>query len=433
MQNLSIFLPLLSVFVLILVSGFFSGSETGLTSISRAKIHKLKMEGNRRAGIVSKLHENKEQLISAILLGNNVVNIAASAIATALAIRLFGPTGVIYATIVMTILVLIFAEVLPKTYAVRHAEQVALAVAPILSRITTTLAPFTMGIQVIVNRTIAIISSAPKDDMTGVEVLRGTVEMYHHDGDVLTDDKDMLSGIFNLGDIEVDQIMIHRSDMVSISIHEDPAEICRFVAESLHSRIPVWEGAPDRIMGILHAKDLFKALQSQKDASIELDIKSLLRDPWFVPETITLKNQLKAFQEHKKHIAMVVDEFGSVTGLITLEDIIEEVVGEIDDEYDEPTRERITHCKDGSYNVAGDLTIRDFNRDLELNLSDTDATTIAGYLIAEAQRIPDAEEIFEISDIMFKVLEREANQITKIKIRKVVEDELPASEVSENT
>ena len=159
MENLSTIIPFVSVFVLILVSAFFSGSETGLTSISRAKIHKLKMEGNRRAGAVSKLHENKEQLISAILLGNNVVNIAASAIATALAISLFGQTGVIYATIVMTVLVLIFAEVLPKTYAVRHAEQVALAVAPLLSHITKALGPFTAGIQAIVNRTISIIKN----------------------------------------------------------------------------------------------------------------------------------------------------------------------------------------------------------------------------------------------------------------------------------
>ena len=430
MEELPILIPIAAVLGLILMSAFFSGSETGLTSISRSKIYKLKMDGNRRAVSVSKLHENKERLISAILLGNNVVNIAASSIATALAIQLTGEAGVLYATIVMTLLVLVFAEVLPKTYAVRHSQQVALAVAPFLEIVTKFLGPFTTAIQAFVNRVIALISSPPKDEMSGVDALRGAVEMYHQDGDVLTEDKDMLSGVFDLGDTEVEQVMIHRSDMSSLSIDQPLEEICKFVANSMHSRVPIWENAPDKIIGILHTKDLFKELQNRDEGSSPIDIRNIMREPWFVPETITLKNQLKAFQEQKKHIALVVDEFGSVTGMITLEDIIEEVVGEIDDEHDEPTQKRISRCKDGSYDVDGDLSIRDFNRELDWDLSDEDATTVAGYLMAEAQRIPELEEIFEVGELMFKVLERESNQITKIKIRKA---NTPASKGSETS
>lgn len=431
MESTPLILPVSAVLILILMSAFFSGSETGLTSISRARIHKLRMEGNRRATAVSKLHEKKEQLISAILLGNNVVNIASSAIATALAIRLFGQAGVVYATLVMTLLVLIFAEVLPKTYAVRHANQVALAVAPAFTFITKVLGPFTMAIQAIVNRVISLATTAPKDDMTGVEVLRGAVDMYHAEGNVLTEDRDMLSGIFDLGDTEVEKIMIHRSDMISINANDPLDEIVAFVADSLHSRIPVWKESPDKIIGILHTKDLFKALQ-HSDGDHPIDIDSLLRKPWFVPETITLKNQLKAFQSQKQHIAMVVDEFGSVTGLVTLEDIIEEVVGEIHDEHDAPASKRITRYKNGSYDVDGDLSLRDLNRELGWTLSDEDATTVAGYLMAHAQRIPEIDEIFDIGDYMFKVIEREDNQLTRIKIRKSGDGTEPPPQAKES-
>lgn len=431
MEDSQILIPVLSILTLIFISAFFSGSETGLTSISRAKIHKLQMDGNRRAGAVSKLHKDKEKLISAILLGNNVVNIAASSIATALAITLFGQAGVIYATLAMTILVLIFAEVLPKTYAVRHSEQVALTVAPLLTIITKLLSPFTVTVQVIVNKTLSFISVAPKDQMSGVDAVRGAVDLYHQEGNFLTEDKDMLSGIFDLGDTEVEQVMVHRSDMVAVSIDLPIDELVAFVADCLHSRIPVWENTPDNIIGILHTKDILKALQNLSGNLKTEDIRAVLREARFVPESINLKNQLKAFQKNKHHIALVVDEFGSVTGLITLEDIIEEVVGEIDDEHDLPSPKRIRRCKDGSYNVDGDLALREANRELNLNLLEEDANTLAGYLILHAQAIPEVDEIFEIDDLIFRVTKREGNQITEIKIRKLSDEkpvELPDPE-----
>ena len=419
MEDSSFLLPFLSVIGLIMMSAFFSGSETGLTSVSRAKIHKLKMEGNKRAITLSKLRKDKERLIGAILLGNNVVNIASSAIATYLAIRILGENGVFYATAVMTVLVLVFAEVLPKTYAVRHAETVALGVAPAFVLITKVLSPFTLAVQAVVDRTINLFSSGEKDDMSGIEILRGAVDMYHEEGEVEKEHKNMVSGLLDLEDNEIEGVMIHRSNMVAVSIDEPVENIVKFVANSSHSRIPLWKGSPERIVGILHTKDVFKATQNHEGELPDLNLTPFIRKPWFVPESTMLKNQLNAFREKNRHFALVVDEFGSVAGLITLEDIIEEVVGEIEDEHDKPSSGKIRKCKNGAFNVDGDLSIRDLNKALEWNLPDDDATTIAGLVLAEAQCIPDVGDIFEAGDFMFKVLKKKDIQITRIQLRKI--------------
>lgn len=411
-------IPFLSVLGLIFISGFFSGSETGLTSVARPKIHKLKMQGDRRAIIVSKLREDKERLIGAILLGNNVVNIAASSIATSLAITYLGESGVVYATAIMTVLVLIFAEVLPKTYAVRHAEKVALAVAPVFVFITKVLSPFTMAVQIVVNRVISLVSSEPEDEMSGVEVLRGAVDLYHEEGDVLKEDKDMLSGIFDLGETEIEQIMIHRNDMKTISINQPISDIAHCIANSPHSRFPVWKDSTDNIIGIIHAKDIFKLMQNHNAEVDSVDLTSVLRKPVFVPEKKTLKNQLKDFQAYKSHLALVVDEFGGITGMVTLEDIIEEVVGEIDDEHDVPKIKNIRHFKNGSYIVNGDISMRELNRKLEWNVSHEGSMTLAGYIMANAQRIPEKDESLEIGDYQFKILKKEGAKIALVKIQK---------------
>lgn len=412
-----IFIPMASVFGLVLLSGFFSGSETGLTSVARPKIHKLKMEGNSRAFMVSKLRENKEQLIGAILLGNNIVNIASSAIATSLAISMFGESGVVYATIFMTLLVLVFAEVLPKTYAVRNAEQVALMVAPMFMWITRVFSPFTMAIQYVVDKLLNKITSEPEEEMSGVEVLRGAVDLYHEEGSVLKEDKDMLSGIFDLEQTKVEQIMIHHSDMFTINVDQPMKDILRTVSGSTYSRIPVWQDNPNNVIGILYSKDLFKLVHGQNQGIESIDLKSLLRKAMFIPENKSLKNQLKDFQAERSHIAILVDEFGSVTGMVTLEDVIEQVVGEINDETDGKSKTKLPRLKDGSYVVDGDTLIRDINRELEWNISETEALTVAGYVMAIAQRIPDEGDLFEQGDYMFKVEKKVGNRLSSIQIR----------------
>jgi len=418
MEDSAFLVPLLSVFGLILCSAFFSGSETAITSVSRSRIHKRKMEGNKGAITLSKLREDKERLIGAILLGNNVVNIGASAIATALAIRYVGESGVIYATAVMTVLVLVFAEVLPKTYSVRHAESVAIFVAPIFVLITKVLSPFTNAVQIIVNFVLRMFATAPLESMSGVEALRGAVDMYHEDGDMQKDDRDMLSGILDLEATCVEDIMIHRSDMASLSIDESTTKIVKYIANNLHSRTPIWKDSADNVVGILHTKDLFKAVANHKGDLDKLSIKPLLGKPSYVPETTTLKNQLNEFRANQRHFALVVDEFGSITGLVTLEDIIEEIVGEIEDEHDTPNLTRVRRSKDGAYNVDGDISVRDLNRELDWNLPEGESTTIAGLVLTAAQCVPNVGDIFEVENFMFKVIKKEGAQLTRLQLRR---------------
>jgi Mg2+/Co2+ transporter CorB len=258
--------------------------------------------------------------------------------------------------------------------------------------------------------------------MSTVDALRGTVDMYHQQGNFLTEDRDMLSGIFDLGETEVHEVMVHRSDMEAIDADLPIEEFLSLVAKTSRSRIPVWQGSPDQIIGILHTKDLFKAVYSSPADRASIPIRSLLRDPWFVPETVTLKNQLKDFQQRQRHIALVVDEFGSVSGMVTLEDIVEEVLGEIEDEHDSPREKLVKKLKDGSYAMVSAIPLRELNRKLGWDLSDDDATTLAGYVLTLAQSIPEIDEIFESKSYLFKVLKREANQITLIQARRVPPD-----------
>lgn len=417
MDQGSIVVPILSVFILIAISAFFSGSETGLIGVAREKIHALKMEGNRRAETLSRLREDPERLIGAILLGNNVVNIAASSIATALAIRLVGESGVVYATLAMTLLVLVFAEVLPKTYAVRNAEQVALAVAPVFVLITRVFAPMTLAVQAIVNIVINAITHEPAQSVTGTSALRGAIDMYHEEGEVHSDDRFMLSGIIDLEVTDVRDIMIHRSDMVSANIDLPTKEVAGIIADCTHTRLPIWEGDNNRFIGVLHTKDFFRAMHLHDGDIDTLDIRPILRELMYAPESTKLKNQLAAFKKSRKHFALVVDEFGSVSGIVTLEDVLEEVVGEIEDEHDLRETNHIERFDDGSYAIDGDVTLREIEKSLGWEFPASDASTLAGVIMEAAQSIPQCDEVIELEHFMVKVISRTENKIDRIKIR----------------
>ncbi len=408
-----------SIFFLLLLSAFFSASETGLTALSRAKLHKLKMEGNKRAILVSELRQNKGSLIGAILLGNNAMNIGASAIATSLAIHQFGEEGVIYATGIMTLLVLIFGEVLPKTYAFRHAERVALLVAPPLKIIVRLFGPVTATVQKCVDFLLRLFGllEAGEEDIPSSDALRGAIDLHHQEGGVGKSKRDMLGSILDLGETEVSEVMIHRRNMETLNFDEKPETIVTLVAKSAHTRFPVWKDDPANIVGILHAKNLFRTLRRHKGDINALDIKAILSAPWYIPATTTLLDQLQAFQERHGHFALVVDEYGELLGLMTLEDILEEIVGPIEDEYDrEPAG--IEKAPEGGYIIDGTVTIRDLKRALDWNLPDEQASTVAGLVIHEAQRIPKAGQVFHFHGMRFTILERERNQITRLKLEK---------------
>lgn len=410
-------ITLIVVIVLIIFSAFFSGSETGITAISRAKIHNLIMDGNKRAIMVRELRKDKDNLISTILLGNNAVNIAASALATSVAISYFGESGVAYVTVILTLVVLVFAEVLPKTYAFRNSEQVALTVAPVLKLLVKVLYPITKVVQAIVYVFLKLFGMKAEDSSKyGIDVLRGTIELHHHQGDVLRQDKNMLGSILDLADMEVEEVMVHRKEMETINMGMPVKKIMEQAFTSPHTRIPVWKDNPDNIVGILYIKDLVRALKDGKDVN-KIDIHSVMKEPWFIPASITLKGQLQAFRKKRTHFALVVDEYGELLGLITLEDILEEIVGQINDEYDESIK-RIRKQKDGSYIIDGKVSLRDINRELNWDLPDDEASTVAGLIIHDAELIPEVGQVFQFHGYRFEIRGKKRNQITKVKVSK---------------
>jgi len=423
-MTMTIWLTVAGIAFLLFLSGFFSGSETALTAASRARIHRLARSGSRQAGIVEKLIAKKERLIGALLLGNNLVNVLASSLATSLLIAVFGDAGVIYATLVMTLAVVIFAEVLPKTWAINQPDAFALRVASITRLVVVVLAPLTGVIQILV-RTLLRLGGVKTDDarsgLTGIEEIRGTVDLLHHEGEVIKHDRDMLGGILDLSELEISDVMIHRTRMRTLDITEPPADLIRAVLDSPYTRLPLHKGDPDEIIGVVHAKDVLREIVEVGGDINKIKIEKIASKPWFVPETTSAQSQLNAFMKRKTHFALVVDEYGEVQGLVTLEDILEEIVGDISDEHD-IVLEGVTKQSDGSYIVDGSLPIRDLNRSLNWNISDDEATTIAGLVIHEAKTIPDQGQQFTFHGLRIKIMRKSRNRLTQLRITPVSEN-----------
>ena len=403
--------------LLIALSGFFSGSETALTAASRPRMHHLAGSGDRRARAVERLTADRERLIGAILLGNNAVNILASALATSVLISVAGDAGVAYATIGMTIVIVVFAEVLPKTYAIREADRVALRVGPVLRPIVWLLSPIVGTIRLVVSATLSVAgaSQGTRPASAAEEELRGTITLQAREGEMVKHEHDMLHSILDLDEVDVGAVMTHRKTMEMIDAESAPADILDQVVRSPYTRLPVWRGEPDNIVGVLHAKDLLRAVHANLTDLDRLDVKTIVTEPWFVPETTPLKEQLDAFRERRAHFAFIVDEYGSLMGLVTLEDIIEEIVGEIVDEHD-IARGEVVEGADGSFLIPGTVAIRDLNRAYDWDLPDEEAATIAGLVLNEAQEIPEIGESFSLYGFTFEVRARKRNQITRLRV-----------------
>jgi Mg2+/Co2+ transporter CorB len=384
--------------VLIVLSALFSGSETALTAASRPRLHHLSQKGIRRARLAERLIEDRERFIGAILLGNNAVNILASALATSVLISVVGDAGVAYATIGMTLVILIFAEVLPKTYAIRNADRAALAVAPAIVVVVWLLSPVVRAVQAIVFATLRLVGAHRRRGGAEIaqEELRGAISLHAREGAVIKHER-------------------HRKNMIMIDADAPPRAILDLVVEHPYTRYPVWRGEPDNIVGVLHAKDLLSAIRANWDDLDRLNITAIASRPWFVPETTTLREQLNAFRARRAHFALVVDEYGSLMGLVTLEDILEEIVGDIADEHDIALRDVVPQA-DGSYLIPGTVTIRDLNRRYDWALPDEEATTIAGLLLHEAQTIPEIDQAFTYHGFTFEVRGRQRNQITLLRL-----------------
>ena len=416
--DISPWIALAIVVFCLALSAFFSGAETSLTAASRARMHALESSGDGRAKTVNKLLRMRERLIGAMLIGNNIVNIGASAFTTSVLVAIFGAEGVIYATIAMSILVIIFSEVLPKTVAINAPDRTALLIAKPVAVIVALFGPMTMLVEAIVRallRPFGIKIGENQAILSAQEELRGTVDLLHREGGVEREARNMIGGLIDLGELEVSDVMVHRIRMRTICADQEPEAIVREVLASPYTRLPLWSDTPDNIIGILHAKDLLRALDGVKGDAAKLDVRGVATDPWFVPDTTSLPDQLRAFLSRKSHFALVVDEYGEVMGLVTLEDILEEIVGDIKDEHDVAVT-GVRPQADGSVNVDGSVPIRDLNRAMDWMLPDEEATTIAGLVIHEARAIPDPGQVFTFYGYRFQVIRKSKNRITALKI-----------------
>lgn len=406
-----------AIIILLALSAFFSGSETALTASTRSRLTGLAMKGKSNANIAIELLNKKESLIGAILLGNNLVNILASALATSLLIRVFGNSGVAYAVIIMTALIVIFAEILPKSYAIANSEKAALMVSPYLKPFVMILAPITWLMEKTVFYILGLIGIKHDKNARSLSVadeIRGTVDLHHKEGRLFKMDKDMVKGILDLSEITVEDIMVHRSNIFTVNIDDVPKKIISQVAESPYTRIPVWKDNNENIIGLIHSKNLLKILKDRQSLEITREeIKNSLIKTWFVPETTSLKDQLQMHLKRKIKLAMVVDEYGALNGMISLEDIIEEIVGDISDEHDIDMSD-ITQDKDGSIKVKGSTEIRNLNRSFGWDLPDEEANTISGLIINESRSFPKIGQEFQFYGFKFKIIEAEKNIITKV-------------------
>jgi len=414
-----IWLTVLAIVVLVALSGFFSGSETAVTAASKARMLQLEKAGDRRAALVGRLIQERQKLIGALLLGNNVANILSSALATSVFLAVFGDRGVIYATLAMTAIVLTFAEILPKTLAIARPDSTARAVAPLVSPIVAVFSPVVSAVQFIVRLVLKpFTSGSTAETFSPTDEIRGQVDLLHAEGSVVKAERDRLGGVLDLGELDVSDVMVHRTAMETVNADESVDKIIDQILASAYTRVPIWEEQPENIIGIIHAKDLLRKLKEAGGDVTKIDIRAIAKKPWFVPDTTSLNDQLNAFLKRKLHIALVVDEYGEVQGLVTLEDILEEIVGDIADEYDQ-TMEGVRRQPDGSVAVDGSVPIRDLNRVMDWHLPDEEATTVAGLVIHEARIIPEPGQAFTFHGFRFQVLRKNRNRITALRVTPV--------------
>ena len=413
-----IWLSAIVIPLLIVLSGFFSGSETALTATSRARMRQLEKAGDRRAALVNYLIRDRERLIGAVLLGNNLVNILASALATSLFLTLFGQAGVVYATILMTLIVLIFGEVLPKTLAIGNPDQTARSIAPLIRPIVAVFSPVAIAVQFVVQGVLRLFGQEARSGLATLspaDEIRGQVDLLHAEGSVVKAERDRLGGLLDLGELDVSDVMVHRTNMLMVNADDPADDVLESILSAPYTRVPIWQNEPENIVGVIHVKDLLRKLSKGGDNLAAVDLIDIASPAWFVPETTNLTDQLNAFLKRKAHFALVVDEYGEVQGLVTLEDIIEEIVGDIVDEHDISV-EGVRRQPDGSLIVDGSVAIRDVNRAMDWNLPDEAATTIAGLVIHEARIIPDPGQAFTFFGFRFRVLRKVRNRITSLRV-----------------
>ena len=407
------------ILVLLFVSAMFSAAETAMTGASRGRMHQLERDGDKAARRVNRLLSDRESMIGAVLLGNNLINIlSATLVGQVFEHALPKPWNVIVSTAVMTTLVFVFAEVLPKTLAITQSDDVARALSIPTEIAVRTMQPILFTVQWLVRKTLRLFGARvdmETDVLAAHEEIRGAVEFHHSEGAVERRDRNMFRGVLDLAERDVNQVMVHRKNISMLDADLDAPTLIEQALEIGHTRIPLYRDNPENVVAVLHARDLMQALARAEGRLSEIDIEAVAREPWFIPETTSLKGQLNAFLKAQNHFALVVDEYGALMGLVTLEDILEEIVGEIEDEHD-ASLPGLTRQPDGSVHVDGTLPIRDLNRAMDWDLPDDEAVTVAGLVIHEAQTIPEVGQTFIFHHHRFQVLRRQRNQITALRV-----------------
>lgn len=415
---MSLLIPIIFIFVLLCLAAYLSASETAFLSASPHKLYQLKKMGNSRASIVERLQGRIEQVIGSILIYNHIADILASSLATGVLIQITGDVGIVYATIVMSVLIIFFTEIIPKTFAVNNAEKVALRFAPLTQVLVFIVTPFSLFFRYLAQLFFKICKIEVKTESVYSSIheeLRGMIDYHVGSRKDILEEHRMLNSILDLSTVSVAEIIVHRNQVTMIDATLPPSQILDQVLKAPYTRLPLWKDNPDNIIGVLHVKDLLRAVRMHTGNLDTLDIIKIAAKPWFIPESTSLLDQLKAFREKREHFALVVDEYGALLGTITLEDILEEIVGDITDEHDISIK-GVSIESDGSYIVAGSVTIRDLNREFNWSLPDTEASTIAGLVLYDTGRIPEKGQVFLVHNFRIEIIEKVRNHLNLLRI-----------------
>jgi putative hemolysin len=413
--TLSIFLSLVGLAVLLLLSAFFSGSETALFSLGKLQLRRMKQAGNLRAGVVERMLARPSRLLISVLLGNMFVNILASSLATILLISLLAHRGEFIAFISMSAAILLFGEITPKFLAVRNPSRYSSLVANPLFLFSSAIAPLVRFLETSTRSIIGLleIGRRSKAPAPTEEELLTVVELGHKEGIVDRVEREMIQRAFEFGNLTVEEVMTPRTEVFSLNIRTRPSRARSLLKERGLSRVPVYRKSPEEVVGIVYAKDLVVEMFSSPGTSL----KRYLRDPYFVPESKRLGLLLREFQRKRIHIAMVIDEHGAISGLVTMEDLLEEIVGEIVDRKERPPAEYQILDKN-TIVVIGSMELEDLNRVFRVKLAHPDYKTVAGYALGHLGYIPAEGQSFEVHNLGFKVLKAAPNRIVALRIRK---------------
>ena len=408
-----------AILALLVLSAFAAALRAALWNASRTRLGELQKRGIQGAARALALLANEDRTMGALALTKLLTAFLVGGLAAFLLFHELPPLQASLAALGLIVLFALLGLVLPDAYAARRADRAAVVLSGPGSALVAVLGPPAAALEALARGLLALTGNGGVDEIhTMHEELREAIDLHAKDGTVVKNDRDMLSGILAMQDLEVSDIMVHRTKMTMLDIEENPKDIVNTVLKSGHTRIPVWKDTPDNIIGVLHAKNLFAALQKHGGDAAKVDIEDILLPPWFVPDTRAIPDQLNAFLKRKSHFAIVVDEYGEVQGLVTLEDIIEEIVGDIKDEHD-AVATGVRPKPDGSYLVDGSVAIRDLNRAFDWTLPDEEANTIAGLVIHEARTIPEVGQAFVFHGFRFEILKKRRHQITALRMSPV--------------